>query len=76
MLRTPNHGNCDCPAGAEYRNTLVARRDAQRASLASLTGWTDDRVRAAMAATTDDAWLPAIAAAVSQDHWWNKLWRK
>jgi len=76
VLRTPNHGNCDCPAGAEYRNTLVARRDAQRASLAALTGWSDDRVRAAMAATTDDAWLPAIAAAASQDHWWNKLWRK
>jgi len=76
VLRTPNHGNCDCPAGAEYRNTLVARRDAQRASLAELTGWSDDRVRAAMAATTDDAWLPAIAAAASQDHWWNKLWRK
>jgi len=76
VLRTPNHGNCDCPAGTEYRNTLVARRDAQRASLAALTGWSDDRVRATMAATTEDAWLPAVAAAASQDHWWNKIWKR
>jgi len=76
VLRTPNHGNCDCPAGTEYRNTLVARRDAQRASLAALTGWTDEHVRDAMASTVDDAWLPAVAAAAGQDHWWNRIWKR
>jgi hypothetical protein len=76
VLRTPNHGPCDCPEGAVYRNTLATRHDAQRASLMALTGWSEDRVRAAMAATSDDAWLPTVAAAASQDHWWNKLWRK
>jgi hypothetical protein len=29
-----------------------------------------------MAATSDDAWLPAVAAVAGQDHWWNKIWRK
>jgi hypothetical protein len=75
VLRTPNHGACDCPQGIEYRKTLVARREAQRATLVQLTGWSEDRVRAAMA-EGEDAYLPAIATPAAQDHWWNKLWHQ
>ena len=66
---------CDCPAGQEYRSTLVARHDAQRASLMALTGWDEDRVRAAMS-DGEDAYLPAVSAAAMQDTWWNKIWRR
>jgi hypothetical protein len=75
VLRTPNHGACDCAAGQEYRSTLVSRHDAQRASLMALTGWDEDRVRAAMS-DGEDAYLPAVSAAAMQDTWWNKIWRR
>ena len=75
VLRTPNHGSCDCPQGVQYRKALVARREAQRASLVQLTGWSEDRVRAAMS-EGEDAYLPAIATPAAQDHWWDKLWRR
>ena len=35
VLRTPFTGDCNCPGGAEYRKALLARHDAQLASVVS-----------------------------------------
>jgi len=74
VLRTPFTGDCNCPAGAEYRKALLARHDAQLASVVSLTGWTPDRVRQQMS-KGPDAWLPAVTLPAEKT-WWQKMWQR
>jgi len=75
VLRTPNNGNCDCPAGDAYRKTLSERRDAQRASLIALTGWSDARVRQGMS-QGEDAYVPRPPVAPVRETWWRKMWKR
>jgi hypothetical protein len=74
VLRTPFTGDCNCPAGAEYRKALVERREAQRQSVIELTGWSPARVRQRMA-EGPDAYLPAVALPPSKT-WWQKIWQR
>jgi hypothetical protein len=74
VLRTPFTGDCNCAGGAEYRKTLVARRDAQVQSVVSLTGWSPDRVRQRMR-SGQDAWLPAVTLPAEKT-WWQKMWQR
>jgi hypothetical protein len=39
VLRHPYTGPAACPAGEEYRHSLVARFEREAATLAQLTGW-------------------------------------
>jgi hypothetical protein len=74
VLRTPFTGDCNCPAGAEYRKALVARRAAQRQSVVELTGWSPERVRQRMS-QGQDAWLPTVAVPATKT-WWQKIWHR
>ncbi|HEY6196509.1 MAG TPA: DUF2330 domain-containing protein [Candidatus Eisenbacteria bacterium] len=68
-------GEAKCEAANAYRQTLPARREQQAMALASLTGWSVERIRGRMGVST--AWLapgesltPYRPAA-----WWEKLWK-
>ena len=68
-------GEARCEAANTYKQSLPARREQQAMALASLTGWSAERIRGRMGVST--AWLapgesmtPYRAAA-----WWEKLWK-
>jgi hypothetical protein len=67
ILRHPWKGNSDCPAAQEYRKTLRERHEKEAGTLASLTGWDLDDVRARMKLDDD----PPV-----EPKWYQKLWKK
>jgi hypothetical protein len=72
VMRPPFKGDCNCPAGAEYRKALAARHEAQRQELVELTGWTPARVRQRMAAGPD-AYLPTVTVNAPL-RWGTTMW--
>jgi Na+-translocating ferredoxin:NAD+ oxidoreductase RnfD subunit len=70
VLRHAWTGTATCEAAATYRRELVARREREAQTLASLTGWPIEDIRRqqgvvpAMGPAKDDPAVP----------WWRKLW--
>ena len=69
VLRQPWTGGGSCAEAARYRQTLVARHEREAQTLASLTGWDLQTVRAKMA-------LDDTPPAGDQPRWWQRLWRR
>lgn len=68
ILRHFWDGEESCEAAERYREQLPARRASQARQLASLTGWSLERIRARMGAAAD--WT----AAGDRQRWWDRLW--
>jgi hypothetical protein len=71
VLRHTFDGECDCPAGREYRASLRQRRRQEAGNLASLTGWSLDSIRTQMAVDAEWSKPGEDAGPVK---WWNRLW--
>jgi hypothetical protein len=70
VLRHPWKGKGTCAAATAYRRDLRQRLDKQARTLASLTGWDVNRVRARMS-------LKAAGPKPDDDEtWWKKLWKQ
>jgi hypothetical protein len=78
ILRHPWRGDYkECKAAGEYANTLVERWDTEAESLARLTGWSIDDIRAKMAeGGYSAAALKGVDLAPSPERksWWQRLW--
>ncbi|WP_017326995.1 DUF2330 domain-containing protein [Synechococcus sp. PCC 7336] len=64
VLRHPFGGAANCPAGRQYRRGLGDRFEREAQTLANLTGWAIDDIRAK---------LPNIPEAAPV-RWWEELW--
>ncbi|MEA3207193.1 MAG: hypothetical protein QOE70_250 [Chthoniobacter sp.] len=69
VLRHPWHGEPTCDAAKRYLEQLPERLDKEAQSLASLTGWDIDKIRARMKLPADGA-KPA-----NGKKWWEKIWK-
>ena len=63
VLRHPWKTASECPAGAQYRQELARRHEAEAQALATLTGWKIDDIRRGMGVVAPDA-----------RKWWQKIW--
>ena len=69
VLRQPWEGAGSCAEAARYRQTLVARHEREAQTLASLTGWDLQTVRAKME-------LDGAPPDGDGPSWWLRLWRR
>ena len=69
VLRQPWNGTGSCAEAARYRQALVARHEREAQTLASLTGWDLQTVRAKME-------LDATPPDGDQPSWWQRLWHR
>ena len=69
VLRQPWEGAGSCAEAARYRHTLVARHEREAQTLASLTGWDLQTVRAKME-------LDGVPPDGDEPSWWQRLWRR
>lgn len=69
VMRRPWTGTSDCEAVAAYRARLRERRVKQAETLAALTGWNLDDIRARM--QKNGEW----SAAQDSTTWWERLWK-
>jgi hypothetical protein len=67
IMRHPWTGAGDCPAAQEYRNSLRARHEKEATTLATLTGWDVDDIRAKM---------KLDGSPETEPKWYQKLWKK
>ena len=70
ILHHPWPGSVSCPALHAYRAGLRVRREREAKSLATLTGWSLERIRERMKVATD--W----SSPADSVRWWQGLWRK
>ena len=70
VMRHAWTGTATCAAAETYRRELVARREREAQTLASLTGWTIDDIR------RDQGTLPGVAPAATGPElpWWRRIW--
>ena len=68
VMRHPWTGEAQCEAGKEYRKTLPARFEREAQTLARLTGWEIEDIRAQMKEAGTD---PSDGA---DETWWEKIW--
>lgn len=69
ILHHPWKGGDACPAARDYRAGLRARREREAKTLATLTGWSLERIRARMKVAAD--W----SAPGDSVRWWQGLWK-
>jgi hypothetical protein len=69
VMRHPWKGEAQCPAAEEYRASLPARFEREAQTLASLTGWSIDEIRAQMKEAGTD---PGDGG---DDDWWKAIWK-
>lgn len=69
ILHHPWKGGDACPAARAYRAGLRARREREAKTLATLTGWSLERIRARMKVAAD--W----SAPGDSVRWWQGLWK-
>lgn len=67
-MRHPYKGEANCEAGEQYRASLPERFEEEAQSLARLTGWDIDDIRARM----KNADQPF--AAPKKEPWWRRIW--
>jgi hypothetical protein len=63
IIRHPWTGSVSCPAGQEYLKQLAQRQETQARTLASLTGWDIQQIRARLpqvAAVPEQSWTERI----------------
>ena len=65
VLRHPFTGDLACPAGERYREELARRREREAQTLANLTGWKLEAIRAKMR-------LPDESP---RGGWWERIWK-
>ncbi len=70
VLRHPYKGDATCEAGKEYRASLPRRYEEEAQTLATLTGWDVDDVRAQMMSGGQSFTPPP------KQSWWENLWGK
>ena len=70
VLRHPYKGDATCEAGKEYRASLPPRYEEEAQTLATLTGWDVDDVRAQMMSGGQSFTPPP------KQRWWENLWGK
>lgn len=70
VLRHPYKGAAKCDAAKEYRAELPKRFEEEAQTLASLTGWDIEDIRAKM----KDGGLPFTPP--PKEKWWEKIWGK
>ena len=70
VLRHAYKGNASCQAAERYRKGLPKRWEKEAQTLASLTGWDIDDIRARMAQAGQDP-----AAEVPKSKWWRRIWK-
>lgn len=70
VLRHPYKGDAICEAGKEYRASLPRRYEEEAQTLATLTGWDVDDVRAQMMSGGQSFTPPP------KQRWWENLWGK
>ncbi len=70
VLRHAWTGTATCAAAEQYRRDLVARREREAQTLASLTGWPIEEIR------RQQGVVPAVGPAKDEPAapWWRKLW--
>ena len=69
VLRQRWEGAGSCAEAARYRQTLVARYEREAQTLAALTGWDLQSVRAKMG-------LNSAPPDGDDPHWWQRIWRR
>ena len=69
VIRHAWKGSADCAATAEYRRALRERQSREAETLASLTGWSIDRIRRKIPTLVEPS-EPAEDPA-----WWDRLWK-
>ena len=67
VLRHPWMGGDQCEAATSYRQHLVSRWEKESQTLANLTGWSINDIRAKQ---------PSIKDAGSSNPWWEQMWQK
>ncbi|MDD5035809.1 MAG: DUF2330 domain-containing protein [Methylococcaceae bacterium] len=67
VLRHPYTGGDSCPAMEVYKNQLRARQEKEAETLAQLTGWDLEKIRARMK-------LEGEGTGKSGEKWWEKVW--
>ena len=75
VTRHPFAGQAECPAGEAYRRALAKAYAKQAATLANLTGWDIDEIRAEMAANGQKASTGQGGGDVDGPDWWKQIWR-
>jgi hypothetical protein len=70
VMRHPYKGDAKCEAADDYRASLPKRFESEAQSLATLTGWDIDDIRAKMKGAGQPFDPP------KQEKWWEKLWGK
>lgn len=68
VLRHPYNGDATCEAGKQYRAALPERFEREAQTLANLTGWDIDDIRARMKEEGQSYTPPKKAS------WWERLW--
>lgn len=68
VLRHPYKGDAQCEAADQYRASLPERYEQEAQTLARLTGWEIDKIRARMAEEGQSFKPP------KKDSWWKRLW--
>lgn len=65
ILHHPYNGNSQCPQMEAYKKNLVERHNKEAETLATLTGWSIDDIRAKMGSKTTDE---------KNKKWWEGIW--
>jgi hypothetical protein len=69
VLRQPWEGTTSCAQAVQYRQSLAARHEHEAQTLASLTGWDLQSIRAKME-------LNATPPDDDDPSWWRRIWRR
>jgi hypothetical protein len=69
ILRHPWTGKATCEAGRAYRRELPKQYEKQAATLASLTGWSVEKIRGKM-----NLKASATQGASKDEPWWKQIW--
>jgi hypothetical protein len=70
VMRHPFKGEMKCEAGEQYQSQLPGRREVEAQTLASLTGWDVDDIRAEMEIPVQ----PLPDPDTKPTSWWKDLW--
>ncbi len=74
VLRHPFKGEASCEAGTQYRKSLAERNEKEAKTLANLTGWDVNDIRARM--KDKGVSFDAPTETPNSSQWWKKLWKK
>jgi len=77
VLRHAWSGPTRCAEAASYGIALRERREREAQTLATLTGWRIEDIRAKMQASLPPEWrVPAAGSSDAVEPWWRRVWRR